>query len=100
MVNESTTDGNAMAGSIPTEIGQCLMLKDLVVESNQLTGSVHSHISIGLPIVTNASFAPAGPIPTEIGLLTAMTEFSVSNNQLSGASASPVTFRVVNESTN
>ena len=43
MVNESTIDGfvpeNALAGTIPTEIGQLVQLKDLVLDGNQLTGA-------------------------------------------------------------
>ena len=31
-------DGHALAGSIPTEIGQCSQLKELVLDTNQLTG--------------------------------------------------------------
>ena len=43
MVNESTTDGvvpaNALAGRIPTEIGQLAQLRALYLYSNQLTGA-------------------------------------------------------------
>ena len=43
MVNESTIDGfvpeNALAGPIPTEIGQLVQLKTLYLASNQLTGA-------------------------------------------------------------
>ena len=38
-VNESTIDGSAMAGSIPSEIGQCSQLERLKLQANQLTGS-------------------------------------------------------------
>ena len=43
MVNESTIDGfvpeNALAGPIPTEIGQLVQLTDLYLNDNQLTGA-------------------------------------------------------------
>ena len=43
MVDESTIDGfvpeNALAGPIPTEIGQLAQLKDLSLGENQLTGA-------------------------------------------------------------
>ena len=43
MVNESTIDGflpeNALAGPIPTEIGQLVQLMVLVLCDNQLTGA-------------------------------------------------------------
>jgi hypothetical protein len=41
--NESTADGfvsdNALAGAIPTEIGQLTQLKGLGLNENQLTGA-------------------------------------------------------------
>ena len=43
MVNESTIDGfvpeNALAGPIPTEIGQLVQLEKLYLGCNQLTGA-------------------------------------------------------------
>ena len=43
LVYESTIDGfvpeNALAGTIPTEIGQLAQLKALAVSTNQLTGA-------------------------------------------------------------
>ena len=43
LVYESTIDhfvpGNALAGAIPTEIGQLAQLKALAVSTNQLTGA-------------------------------------------------------------
>ena len=41
MVNERTNWRSALAGSIPTEIGQCSLLKELGLNCNQLTGSWH-----------------------------------------------------------
>ena len=43
MVDESTIDGfvpeNALAGPIPTEIGQLVQLNDLRLDGNALTGA-------------------------------------------------------------
>ena len=43
MVNESTIDGlvpkNALAGPIPTEIGQLVQLEQLGLNDNELTGA-------------------------------------------------------------
>ena len=49
LVYESTIDGfvteNALAGTIPTEIGQLAQLKELLAGSNQLTGACLQIIS-------------------------------------------------------
>ena len=39
MANDLPIDGNALAGSIPTEIAQCSQLIDLDLGFNKLTGS-------------------------------------------------------------
>ena len=48
MVYESTADGfvseNALAGAIPTEIGQLTQLMGLSLNSNQLTGASKTHL--------------------------------------------------------
>ena len=48
MVYESTADGfvseNALAGAIPTEIGQLAQLLDLGLSGNQLTGASKTHL--------------------------------------------------------
>ena len=48
MVYESTADGfvseNALAGAIPTEIGQLTQLTGLPLNSNQLTGASKIHL--------------------------------------------------------
>ena len=45
LVNESTVDGFvpeiALAGPIPSEIGQLVQLKRLILQGNQLTGACH-----------------------------------------------------------
>jgi hypothetical protein len=48
LVYESTADGfepkNALAGAIPTEIGQLARLMRLDLDNNQLTGAPKTHL--------------------------------------------------------
>ena len=92
LVYESTADGfvseNALAGAIPTEIGQLAQLARLDLERNQLTGAPKTHlIAILVYEYTNIYKRPAcyaGNIPTEFGRCTAMEFLRLDNNQLTG----------------
>ena len=90
----STTDEavpeNALAGTIPTEIGQLAELRELGLTSNQLTGKhFFAHIARLVYEYTNEGFvtenALAGAIPTEIGQLAQLTNLQLWRNQLTGA---------------
>jgi hypothetical protein len=60
MVYESTADGfvseNALAGAIPTEIGQLTQLTGLSLSYNQLTGASENslHCNFGIRVYRNA----------------------------------------------
>ena len=54
LVYESTADGfepkNALAGAIPTEIGQLARLVRLELDNNQLTGAPKTHLIVILVV--------------------------------------------------
>ncbi len=94
LVYEFTADGfvyNALAGAIPTEIGQLTQLVGLSLRNNQLTGASETHLIAILVYKSTAdSFVPenalAGAIPTDIGQLTRLMRLELRYNQLTGAS--------------
>ena len=89
----STTDEsvpeNALAGTIPTEIGQLAELRELHATSNQITGVCLQCFCCMVNECTTYGFVPenasAGRIPTEIGQLAQMECLGLSYNQLTGA---------------
>ena len=89
----STTDEsvpeNALAGTIPTEIGQLAELRELHATSNQITGVCLQCFCCMVNEYTNEGFvtenALAGAIPTEIGQLAQLTSLQLWHNQLTGA---------------
>ena len=87
-------------GSIPTEIGGLINLKDLILKRNKLTGKrpISKKFAIGRPVYhmtfLMTSCIPAGSIPTEIGRLINLNELDLSNNQLTGKG--PISKKIAN----
>ena len=82
---------NALAGAIPTEIGQLAQLVYLDLDNNQLTGAPRTHLIAILVYESTADGfvsenALAGAIPTEMGQLAKSMRLDLSDNQLTGAS--------------
>ena len=80
-------------GHIPTQLGNLTMLKELWLESNQLTGKyqahhIASHHHFGwnrsLRVIASIFATPTGHIPTELGNLTMLTELDLNSNLLTG----------------
>ncbi len=95
MVDESTADGfvpkNALAGAIPTEMGQLARLVRVDLDNNQLTGAPKTHLITILVYESTADGfvsenALAGAIPTEFGQLTKLVGLRLRINRLTGAS--------------
>ena len=87
----STTDEsvpeNALAGTIPTEIGQLAELRELHATSNQITGVCLQCFCCMVNECTTNLKRPCcctGNIPTELGRCTAMKGLSLRTNQLTG----------------
>ena len=89
----STTDEsvpeNALAGTIPTEIGQLAELRELHATNNQITGVCLQCFCCMVNESTIHGFAIenalAGAIPTEIGQLAQLVSLDMRWNQLTGA---------------
>ena len=83
---------NALAGAIPTEVGQLAQLERLALGFNQLTGTPKKTSLIAKwysskPSDEKRSITKiAGPIPTELGRCSAMNYLNIRGNQLSGMS--------------
>ena len=77
------------AGTIPTELGRCTAMKNLILHSNGLTGT-HFRAQIARRVYefTAECFVPgnalAGAIPTEIGQLAQLKNLGLDQNQLTG----------------
>ena len=80
-------DGNQLAGSIPTQLGNLTALTDLYLFSNQLTGSIPTQLG-NLTALTHLYLFNnqlTGSIPTQLENLTALTHLYLSDNQLTGS---------------
>ncbi len=90
------TSSSALAGSIPTEFGKLINMKQLRLGSDQLSGTPpFAHIawcgSKSLPLALKASScALAGSIPTEFGKLINMISLRLEDNKLSGTPSLPI----------
>ena len=77
---------NGLSGSLPTEIGEVLNLKWLVLDSNQLIGPIPTSIGnlTNLEVLSLGFNQFSGSIPTVIQKLTNLKQLFLLNNQLSG----------------
>ena len=75
-----------LAGSIPTEVGQCTQLITLFLDANQLTGSWELVIVLidGTSLLIDGN-ALADSIPTEIGQCSQLEKLELDNNKLAGS---------------
>ena len=103
----STTDEsvpeNALAGTIPTEIGQLAELRELHAYDNQITGvCLQCFFCMVNECTTNKKrpFCCAGTIPTELGRCTAMTHLFLQENGFTGTHFFAQIARLVYEYTN
>ena len=78
------SDINALAGSIPTEIGQCSQLQKLVLYSNQLTGSC-DFVIVLIDFKRVDGNALAGSITTEILQCSQLERLDLGCNQLTSS---------------
>jgi hypothetical protein len=94
LVCESTADGflpeNALAGAIPTEIGQLAQLVHLDLHFNQLTGASKNSLDCNFGIRVNLRLTKrsinyfTGRIPTQLGRCSAMRTLYLQSNKLTG----------------
>jgi len=86
-LNAVLLGANALAGPIPTELGEMSSLEVLHLEGNQLTGSLPLEV-VSSPIIDEifvTSNKLSGTIPTEIGLATALRYLGLGRNGITGA---------------
>ena len=79
-------DGNRLAGSIPSELGNLGNLAYLVLQGNWLSGTIPAELGNldGLSILELNDNRLSGPIPPELGELVNLVALNLHNNQLSG----------------
>ena len=66
---------NYLTGTLPSELGKCSKLKELIAWTNWFTGSIPTEIGslTDLTYFDAESNYLTGPIPTEFGLLRSLT---------------------------
>ena len=75
---------NLFIGNIPRELTTLPLLTTLLLDQNQLTGSLPSDVISCLRILNLSQNKLSGEIPDEIGSLVDLTVLDLSENQLSG----------------
>ncbi|MDQ0360312.1 leucine-rich repeat domain-containing protein [Breznakia pachnodae] len=85
-INQLYLNGNALTGSIPSDVGNLTSLTRLWLQNNQLTGSIPNEVEnlISLQYLYLNNNQLTGSIPTTIGNLTSLQYLNLSNNQLGG----------------
>ena len=80
-------DGNRLAGSIPSELGNLGNLAYLIFQGNSLSGTIPVELGNldGLIVLELNDNYLSGPIPAELGELTNLEILNLHNNQLSGS---------------
>ena len=78
--------GNALTGTIPSELGQLTSLTNMDLSYNSLTGTIPSELDqlTALTYMNLYSNSLNGTIPSELGQLTALTSMILNNNSLTG----------------
>ncbi|BBN16320.1 hypothetical protein MPTK1_7g05370 [Marchantia polymorpha subsp. ruderalis] len=78
-------NNNSLNGNIPQEIFNLPNLIHLLLDSNQLFGTIPTNVSIApIQIMRLDNNKLIGPIPEEFGTIKSLTEIHVSNNALTG----------------
>ena len=73
-----------MGGTIPPELGGLSNLEQLLLNDNQLSGSVQVGRTLQLRSLLLSSNQLSGEIPSELGELSNLQDLSLGGNELSG----------------
>eukprot|EP00300_Choanocystis_sp_HF-7_P021242 c20757_g2_i2.p1 GENE.c20757_g2_i2~~c20757_g2_i2.p1 ORF type:complete len:871 (+),score=128.12 c20757_g2_i2:745-3357(+) len=84
--------GCGLVGSLPSEIGQHMSLRNWAMNNNRLSGSIPSEVgkltNLGNWRIHGNNLS--GSIPSEVGHLTSLAHWNITRNQLSGSIPSEV----------
>jgi Leucine-rich repeat (LRR) protein len=87
MLNVLSFGNNTFEGQIPTELAQCMDLRDIDFGFNNLTGDIDSVIKMLPRHVAELGLSNnrlSGTIPTSIGMLTNLNVLNLAENHLNG----------------